>query len=332
MQISGLSPLTIPPLSSAWSGTLPDLAQDMAGVLSGSSGFQQGCARIGDRFDLHPFSVAMFFANVGQLLPVLCPESSEDRVSTLGTCLQAMQGRSSFVGGVASFLVGDDWHRRPYRSHQTLFEALDIAAVGLSVYHALGASLPDQPVMNPMAVVGSSEQVARHSLSGTPGAVELWTGVNESHGGLQFHLVAGENQLVAKLGVQLSSDTVSVVQMQGGGKTFSARRDRLRPALGNLHPFDWLLRNVADWASAAGFRRMRGCGYRLNSSLVRHFKEGDFPEERRLHFGRLYDDRFLSLGMTADPQRPDVFELDLAKTAWPAHSEILRLMEGALKV
>src|SRR5262249_23246730 len=157
------------------------------------------------------------------------------------------RGKSAFLGEVGSFLVGDDWHRRPYRTRQTLFEALDIAATGVAIYHRLHAPLPDQPVLNPMGIEPSPERVARTSVDGTKGNLELWTGSNESHGGLQYRLVLGREKRVASVGIQLSADTVSVVQMQGGGKTFSASRDQLRPALGDLHPFDWLLGHLTDW-------------------------------------------------------------------------------------
>jgi hypothetical protein len=134
--------------------------------------------------------------------------------------------------------------------------------------------------------------------------------------------------LVAKIGIQFGSEAVSVVQIQGGGKTFGAHRDRLKPVLGPLHPFDWLLHNLALWADSFGFRRLIGCGYRLNSSLDKHLAAQELPETRRRHLERIYDDRFLTFGMRPHPDLPDVFELNLAD--WRPRQTDPRNAEGTL--
>lgn len=328
MNVTGL---TLLPISGANPALGAETARDISGVLSGQTSFQLGCARLGDRYDLNPFAVAMFFANAGQLLPVLRPEPSEDRISVLGGLLEGMSGRTQTLGEIGSFLVGDDWHRRPYRTRQTLFEALDIAAMGVAVYHSLGVDLPDQPVINIMNVVADQTLIARHPLSGTEGALELRTGANESHGGLQFSLVLGENELVAKVGIQMGTDTISVVQLQGGGKRFSVQRQRLGAVLEGVHPFDWILSHLMRWAVSAGFHRFRGCGYRLNSSLDKHLRAGELPDSRRGHFQRIYDDRFVAFGLKAHSDLPDVYEIPLENflnDELPGSNPLQDLMSG----
>jgi len=317
---------------------VPNELPILTDALSAGPNFQARCEEMGRSFDLHPFALGIFLGTVAQLLPTLRPEPPQERLALIHEIMDAARGQTLVLGRIGSFLVGDDWRRRPYRSRQTFFEAMDIALTGLILYTRMKIELPEQPVFNLMGFVTEQKTIGRISIPGTPYRLELATGTNESHAGFKFVLLSNTGESVARIGVQVGSQTVSVVQMQGGGKNFGAHRDRLRPVLGDIHPFDWLLRNLAHWSLNSGRRYLRGCGYRLNSSLDAHFRNGEFAPERRPHFSRLYDDRFLSFGMERHGLIDDVFEMDLL--SWEARKDasfgetdtwITQLMEQTAK-
>jgi len=315
----------------------PSLESNVGTILSAPQLTPQCLTDVASQLSISSFAVGMFFGSVKQVIPTLRPEAVDTRSRTLCGLLDASRNRTSFLGMMGNFVVGDDWHRRPYRTRQTLFEVLDIAAVGIQFYKALGAQLPIQPVLNPMAYDPAFEVISSIPIEGSNYSLELWPGMQEAHGGFQFHIVSSQGELVCKIGTQLGSDTVSVVQIQGGGKKFSHHHDRLKAALGGQHPFDWLLNNLAHWCHLFGFRRLIGCGYRINSSLDKHLVANELPESRRPHLKKIYDDRFIAMGMRPHPELEDIFETDLKnwreKHDFPGRSDhtLTRLMNAALK-
>ncbi len=283
---------------------------DVLNAIEQTENFLETCENLGSNYQLGPFMMANFLNNIGNIFPTLLPETTEHRARLLTSFLNAFKGQSDSFGKLATFIAGDNWRLRPPRTRQGLSEVLDTALTELYLYEKFGVPFTPQPTFDFMPESPPAITLAKIDIPGSDYSLQLQPGENEAHGGFKMILSVG-NQMILKFGLHLSSTHISIVQMQGGGKIFGKHCERIRQQLNTTHPFDWMLAGITHWAATSGFEALRGYGYRLNSSLVKHLNNGDFPPERTAHLRRIYDRRYLQFGMSPHPTHADIYELAL---------------------
>lgn len=310
--------------------------QESMDVLLTTPGDHAATARIAEHFSLDQVAVGALSMQLKLLKSYLRPEVLKQDNEVLYRFFTEHRGQSGMIVSLAMFLTVD-WQQVPHKKVQSLAEVLDLGIGSVTIFEKLGL---DPVVVYEHRVLGgvaedlstASPPIVRQRIAESDYFLEVVPGTSENYGGLKFRIVLADHTPLLNIGALFGTEDVTVVTIQGGGKDYSAHHRKVIETIGKADPFDWLIESVALWARSEGFSRIRGYGYALNSWIQKHLEDGDIPESRRDHFERMYDKRFVRLGMRAKANSPDVYERLLLPLMSKTHnSEVDRTLLTAME-
>ena len=258
-------------------------------------------------------------------------ESRERSLATLLEILESSRDQPQLLERLIQYFAytANDF-QAPQRELQGFSDLIEMGRGSLQLYERLGASL----------YAAQPRPFGREDLGGGY-FLEISPGEGEAAGGLHVTLLRPEGNLLyhggtplAEIGVLVGQGKVQIVFVQGERGHYSAHVNRLRPLLGQ-DPFDWLIHGVAEWARSEGFKSLEAFGHTHNYWLRNRLAQmGEAAEGHayRVHLSRLYEGRFLRLGLRPTPERPNLFTKDLPSSSGPENpSAVLALLTRILR-